>query len=194
MNVLKMLLLVLHICVVDVMLFNHQKCSETDWPEIHVSIFRMAAFGALLGIREGFLDLLLPRNTPGKGSTSILHDMQRITTSFVFRKPMGRMSSCRLFRCWSRNSGYLVRSYQTMSAGGSATCIHKNLLPDGAIVTHVITCQGRDHIVTIQSGDCVLVVNVHFEPDLTLRGLRERLRLVTPQWPRYPGVLGGYYW
>ena len=45
-------------------------------------------------------------------------------------------------------------------------------MPDGAIVTHVITCQDRDHIVTIQSGDCVLVVvNVHVEPNLTLRSL-----------------------
>ena len=32
------------------------------------------------------------------------------------------------------------------SAGGSAICIHKNLLSEGAIVAHVITCQGRDHI------------------------------------------------
>ena len=100
----KKLTLLLHICVGDVMLFNHQKCSETDWPEIHVSIFRMAAFGALLGIREGFLDLLLPHNTPGKGSTSTLHDLPRITSSFVFRKPLGRMNSCSEFRYWSHNS------------------------------------------------------------------------------------------
>ena len=77
------------------------------------------------------------------------------------------------------------------SAGGSAIFIHENLLPDGAIVTHVTTCQGRDHIVTTRSGDCVLVVvNVHFEPDLTWRGLRERLRRISPHWPCYPGALG----
>ena len=34
---------------------------------------------------------------------------------------------------------------------------------------HVITCQGRDHTVCIHSGDSILViVDVHFEPDLTL--------------------------
>ena len=34
---------------------------------------------------------------------------------------------------------------------------------------HVITCQGRDHTVSIHSGDSILViVDVHFEPDLTL--------------------------
>ena len=54
------------------------------------------------------------------------------------------------------------------NAGGSAVCIHKNLLPEGAIVTHVVTCLGRDDIVNIQSGARNLViVNVHFEPDLT---------------------------
>ena len=32
------------------------------------------------------------------------------------------------------------------SAGGSAICTHKDLLPDDAVVTHVVTCQGRNHI------------------------------------------------
>ena len=31
-------------------------------------------------------------------------------------------------------------------------CIHGDLLPEEAIVTHMVTCQGRDHIVNIQSG------------------------------------------
>ena len=41
-------------------------------------------------------------------------------------------------------------------------------------------CQGRDHIVNVRSG-CrnLVVVNVHFEPELTLRSLRERLCLIT---------------
>ena len=57
-----------------------------------------------------------------------------------------------------------------LNAGGSAICIHKNLFPGGAVISHVITCQGRDHSVSFHSGDSILViVNVHFEPDLTLR-------------------------
>ena len=80
-----------------------------------------------------------------------------------------------------------------LNAGGSAIRIHKSLLPDGAIVTHVITCKGRDHIVTIHSVDRVLVViNVHFEPDLTLGSFRERLRLITPHRPCWSAW--GYYW
>ena len=42
-----------------------------------------------------------------------------------------------------------------------------------------------------QSGDRNhLVINVHIEPDLTLRNPRERLRLITPHWPLYPEALG----
>ena len=60
---------------------------------------------------------------------------------------------------------------------------HKDLLPDDAVATNVITCQGRDHIVNERSG-CrnLVVVNVHFEPELTLRSLRERLCPITPHW------------
>ena len=58
----------------------------------------MAVFGALRGIREGPLDPLLPHNFPEKRSTIILHDLPRITMSFVFRKPMRRMNSCNYWR------------------------------------------------------------------------------------------------
>ena len=37
------------------------------------------------------------------------------------------------------------------NAGGSALCIHRDLLPEEALVTHLITCYGRDHLVNIQS-------------------------------------------
>ena len=78
-----------------------------------------------------------------------------------------------------------------VNAGGSAIFIRENLQRDLAVVTHEITCQGRDHIVRIQSGDSVLVIiNVHFEPDLTLRNLRERLRRITFHWPRYREGVG----
>ena len=55
----------------------------------------------------------------------------------------------------------------------------------------MITCQGRDHNVSIQSGRQSQVIdNDHFEPALTLRRLRERLRLITPHWPSYPNAVG----
>ena len=77
------------------------------------------------------------------------------------------------------------------NAGGSAICNHKDLLPEDAIVTHLITCQGGDHIENVQSEQKNLViVNVHFEPELTLRRLCERLRLISPHWPSYPDAVG----
>ena len=67
----------------------------------------------------------------------------------------------------------------------------KDLLSYDAVVTHAITCQGRDHTVIVRSG-CrnLVVVNVHFEPELTLRSLRERFCLITPHWPQDPNAIG----
>ena len=105
------------------------------------------------------------------------------------------------------------------NAGGSVICIHRDLSPEEALVTHLITCHGRDHLVNIQSGQHSLVlVNVHFEPELFLRQLRGRLRrterhsliivsvqfkpeltlrqlrgrlgLLHPYWPAYPTGVG----
>ena len=71
------------------------------------------------------------------------------------------------------------------------TNIHIHLLPDDAVVTHVVTCQGRDHIVNVRSG-ChgLVIVNVHFEPELTLRSLHDRLCLIIPHWPQNPDTIG----
>ena len=78
-----------------------------------------------------------------------------------------------------------------VNAGGSAVLIRGNLLPEDVVVTHEITCQGRDHIVRTRSGESVLVViNVHFEPHFILRDLRERLRRIVFHWPRCPEGFG----
>ena len=83
------------------------------------------------------------------------------------------------------------------NAGGSAICIHKAFLPEEAIVTHLVTCHGRDHLVNIQSTrHNLVIVNVHLESELTMRQLRRRLRLVHPHWPAYPNgvviILGDF--
>ena len=79
--------------------------------------------------------------------------------------------------------------------GGSAICIHREVLRDDALVTHVVTCQGRDHLVTIRSERHNLVnVNVHFEPELSLRHLRGRLSLIHPHWPSYSNGVGIFFW
>ena len=74
------------------------------------------------------------------------------------------------------------------NAGGST--FHEDILPEEAIVTHLITCQGRDHIVNIRSGrHSLVIVNVHFEPELILRQLRESLCLISPHCPSYPNAV-----
>ena len=83
---------------------------------------------------------------------------------------MGITNSCKLFQVQVpqlRLFGTFIPN--NANAGGSTICIRKSLLPDGTSVTHVVTCHGRGHIVSIQSGDCVLVVR-----HLALRSLRER--------------------
>ena len=78
-----------------------------------------------------------------------------------------------------------------VNASGSVILVHKDLLPDHACVSHEITSQGRDHNVTIRSGEGVLViVKVHFKHDLVVRDLRERLRQISLHWRRYPEALG----
>ena len=73
-------------------------------------------------------------------------------------------------------------------AGGLAICIHKDLLPVDAIATHMITWRGRDYIVSIQSGrQSPVIVNVHFEPEFTLRRLHHStLAFVSPLCGHHP--------
>ena len=77
------------------------------------------------------------------------------------------------------------------NAGGSAICIHRDLLPEEALVTHSITCHGRDHLVNIRTErHSLIIVNVHFERELTLRQFRGRLDLIRPHWPAYSTGVG----
>ena len=94
----------------------------------------------------------------GNSSSTISGSPLKTTMSSVSRRYTGRMNSSRLFKCGPRDSRYLVRSLlvtriqEDRPHASTRTCIHKDLLPEDAIVTHVITCQGRDHIVNVQSG------------------------------------------
>ena len=58
------------------------------------------------------------------------------------------------------------------NARGSAICIYRDFLPEDAIVTHIFTFEGRDHIVNMKSGrKSLVIVTVHSEPELPLRRL-----------------------
>ena len=105
---------------------------------------------------------------------------------------MERTNISRLFRYWLRDFGFFGTFIpDNENAGGSAICIHRDLLLEEALVTHLVTCHGRDHLVSTQSGrHNLVIVNVHFEPEPTLRQLRGRLRLIHPHWPAHPNGVG----
>ena len=79
------------------------------------------------------------------------------------------------------------------NAGGSAICIHRELLLEEAIVTHLVTCHGRDHLVNIQSGRHNLVIfNVHFEPELYLETITWQIASYSPALA-FASQWGGHY-
>ena len=170
-------------------LFNHLKYYKVLQVGIHVAISLMEVCDILLGTPVVSLDRFF------------LAEEQRAQTQIYLRKLFDNNN----ILCLQKDA-YLqaiqvlaprFRFFATFipgdeNAGGSAICIHKDLLPEDAVVTHMITCQGRDHIVNVQSGrQSLVIVNVHFEPELTLRRFRERLRLITPHWS-YPYAVGRY--
>ena len=170
------------------MLFNHLRSYKVLQVGILVVLSLMKVCDVLLGTPGVSLDRVFPNRKTESSNLNISRRSLTTTTSYVSRRCMGRTNVSRLFKCWLRDLGFLVLSFLEMkNAGGSATCSHKDLLPEDAM----ITCQGREHIVNVQSGRQSLVtVNVHFEPELTLRQLRERLRLINPHWPSYPNAVG----
>ena len=98
-------------------------------------------------------DLQHLHNCPENRNTSLLRGLLRIMMSFAFKKFTGRMNSSRIFRFLLVPQFRLFGTLKpnNLNAGGSAICIHKKLFLGGAVISHVITCQGRDHIVSIHS-------------------------------------------
>ena len=145
------------------------RCSLSTTADIttcyRVGVVVVASFPKACDVLLGIPGCLLDLFSPHKGTENSNSNISKIswTTSFVSRKYMERTSFFKLSRCWL--FGTFLPDNE--NAGGSAICIHRDLLPEEAIVTHVVTGQGRDHPVNIRSGRHSLVfVNVHFEPEL----------------------------
>ena len=128
---------------------------------------------------RGHVGSFFPRRRTESSNSHISGSSLTTTTSCVSRRCMERTSISRLFRCWLRSLGFLLPSFlETKMQGDRQYSFTRIFCLKDALVTHMITCQGRDHFVNVQYGRQILViVNVHFEPELTLRQLRERLRL-----------------
>ena len=141
----------------------------------------------LLGTPGALLDLFSPNKRTESSNSNIAKDSLTPTTFLCLHEVHGKDEYLQAIQVLAPRFRVLVFFPENENAGGSAICIHKDLLPEEAIVTHLIICQGRVHLVNIQSGRHSLVfVNVHFELELTLRQLRGRLGLVHPHWPAFP--------
>ena len=139
------------------------------------------------------LDLFSPGKGIGEFKLKISQKNSWITTtSFVSRKYMERTSFFKLSRCLLRDFDSLVHFFLIMKMREDRqSAFTADLLLEEAIVTHVVTCQGRDHLVNIRSRrHSLVIVNVHFEPELTLRQLHGRLSIIHPHWPAYPCGVG----
>ena len=171
--------------VVGVMLFNHLRYNKILQVGLHVATSLMAVCDVLLGTLGVSLDRFFLRK---EAERKLVENNNVICLQEVH----GKDEFLQAIQVWAPRFqlfGTFIPGNE--NAGGSATCIHQDLLPEDAIVTHMSTCQGRDHIVNVESGrKNLVIVNVHFEPELTLRRLREKLRLITPHWPSYPNAVG----
>ena len=97
----------------------------------------MAVFDALLGIREGLI------GSPASTQISRKH--------IYFTRPTKNNDIILFSTSCSQVLApefWLSGSFKpnNLNAGGSAACKQKNLLLEVAIVTHVVTCQGRDRL------------------------------------------------
>ena len=179
----QVLVLRLHTPVGGGVLFIHLRYNTVLQALIHVVASLSVACVVLLGTREDFLDRFCPRTRELKHSYfKKLLDCHNILCLQEVHGKDEFLQALQVFAPNFRLFGTFISDDE--NAGGSAICIHKDLLPDDATVTHIVSCPGRDHIVRIQSEWTKLViVNVHFELELTVRRLRGRMRIVTPHWP-----------
>ena len=150
-------------------LFTQLKYSNVLQVRLRVVVSLSAAYVVLHGTRENLLDQFFSpqRNRERKHDDfKLLHSnnilcLQEVHWKDEFLKALQVLAPGLQF------FGTFIPGNE--NAGGSAICIHKDLLPDEVTVTHIATCQGRDYIVSIRSERTNLViVNVHFEAELTV--------------------------
>ena len=110
----------------DAIFFNPLRCSGANRPGTRVFKFRLEAFDASLGIREGFLVPLPPHKAPGNRSTFTSHNWQEKRHHFVFKKLIGKMSFHKLFKYYILNSGLFgTFTLNNVKTGGSAIFIRQ---------------------------------------------------------------------
>ena len=144
-----------HVPVGDRILFkHHRKYYSVLQDGMDVVLSFLEVCGVLLGKPEVSLDLFLPN---------------RSNRDFKLKYLKKLFATNNILCLQEVHLGFFGTFIpENENAGGSAICSDRDILLEEAIVTLLITCQGLDHLVNIQSGRHHLVVgNVHFEPELT---------------------------
>ena len=139
-------------------LFNRLKYSEFARIGTRVPIFLKAVFDVLPGIRVVLLDTRLPHNPSRERKHNYFKRLTQNNDIVCFQEIHGKDEFLQAIQVLApRFRQYGTFTPNNANAGGSAVCIHKDLLPDEALVT----CQGRDRIVSVRSGcRSPVVVNV----------------------------------
>ena len=76
---------------------------------------------------------------------------------------------------------FFVLSFLSENAGGSTISIRRDILLEEAIVTHLVTGHGRDHLVNIQSGrHNLVVVNVQLRTRTYLEAITSQVASYSP--------------
>ena len=119
------------------MLFNHHtKYYSVLRVGMDMALSLPEVCGVLLGTPGVSLDLSSLSRRTGNSSSNTSKSFSSTTTLYVFRKYIEKTSITKLSRCWLRGFDYLVPSFQKENAGGSAICIHRDLLLDEAMVPY----------------------------------------------------------
>ena len=151
----------------DRMLFKHNRRYHNVLQGWSLPFRRLAMY-LLLGTPAGWWDLFSPDKGNREFKLKYLKRLLDNNNIFCLQEVHGKdefLQAIQVLVPRFRLSGTFPPDNE--NAGGSAICIHMDLLLEEAIVSHVVTCQGRDHLVNVPSGRHILVfVNVHFEPEL----------------------------
>ena len=132
-----------HVPVGDTMPFNHHtKYYSVLQVGMDVAFPLLEVCGVLLGTPGGLLDLFSPNRRTESSNSNISRSSLTPTTSCL-QEVHGKDEFLRAIQVLAprfRLFGTFLLDNE--NAGGSAICIHRDLLPEDAIVSHVITCQG----------------------------------------------------
>ena len=130
-------------------------CFGIDFRLTSVIIF---AVMSLLGTPGVLLDMLSPSKRT-ESSNSNISKVSLKPTTLCLQEVHGKYEQLQAIQVLAsrfRFFGTSIPDYE--NAGGLAICIHRDLLPEETIVTHLISCQGRDHLVNINLGDTTLLL------------------------------------